>query len=211
MTSDPALYPVRGNTSSVHRNPHPRSAVTLIELMLVLVLLVIIASLSIPVLQGSLTQAKLENGAELLRSAWTRARLAATESGDTKVFRFEQNGSRFQVISLGELGLPEQATIQPDETGEREAVDVLRLDEARLPDGVLFASADISASAQVSALTGGVAAGTVWSAPIVFRPDGTTSDAVVVLTNDTQQTIRVILRGLTGVSRIAEEEAGILP
>jgi hypothetical protein len=34
----------------------------------------------------------------------------------------------------------------------------------------------------------------------LFNPDGTTSDASILLQNDTGQTIRVTLRGLTGVA-----------
>jgi prepilin-type N-terminal cleavage/methylation domain-containing protein len=37
-----------------------------------------------------------------------------------------------------------------------------------------------------------------WSAPIVFRPDGTTVDAQFVIANDRQQCIVLSLRGLTG-------------
>jgi len=37
-----------------------------------------------------------------------------------------------------------------------------------------------------------------WSAPIVFRPDGTTVDAQFVIANDREQCIVLSLRGLTG-------------
>jgi len=184
--------------------PRSRGGMTLMEVMLVLALLVIIGAISAPLLEGSFTRARLQHGGDLVRAAWTRARLAAAEAGTTYVFRFEQNGSRYQVITLADLSLPEASLLAPDIAGERDAADILRLGESRLPEGVVFSSANIAASAQVAALLGD-AVNIGWSTPILFRPDGTTSDARVVLTNEQQQTISVTLRGLTGVSRVSDE------
>jgi hypothetical protein len=39
------------------------------------------------------------------------------------------------------------------------------------------------------------------STPILFFPDGTTSEASLVLMNDRQQYLRISLRALTGVGR----------
>lgn len=182
--------------------------VTLIEIMLVLALLVVIGAVAAPMLEGSLARAKLEQSAELVRAAWTKARLSASQSGATRVFRFEQNGARYQILSLDDLLLPENSTLTLDDTPERDVSDLLRLGEARLPDGVVFVEGEVSASAQVAALLGETAA-TGWSAPILFRPDGTTSDATLVLANDAQQTIEVTLRGLTGVSRVSDEASEV--
>jgi hypothetical protein len=38
----------------------------------------------------------------------------------------------------------------------------------------------------------------------VFHPDGTTSDASIVLANEGGQTLRVTLRGLTGISNVGD-------
>ena len=40
-----------------------------------------------------------------------------------------------------------------------------------------------------------------WSTPILFFPDGTASQATVVLQNDRSQYVRLTIRGLTGVAR----------
>jgi prepilin-type N-terminal cleavage/methylation domain-containing protein len=181
----------------------PRNGMTLVEVILVLALLVVIGAVSAPLLEGSFTRARLEHGGDLVRAAWTRARLAAAESATTYVFRCEPNGSRYQIVTLAALSLPETSILTPDITDERAAADMLRLGENRLPDGVVFSSAEIAASAEVAALVGETA-GTDWSSPILFRPDGTTSDASVILTNSEQQTLRVTLRGLTGVSRTSD-------
>ena len=43
---------------------------------------------------------RLQRRGDLLRGAWARGRLAAMQSGQTYVFRFEPNGSRFQFVTL---------------------------------------------------------------------------------------------------------------
>jgi hypothetical protein len=72
-----------------------------------------------------------------------------------------------------------------------------------LPDGVIFADAQVSSSNQLTATLGSTGGGS-WSSPILFRPDGTTSDASVLLVNASGMTIRVTLRGLTGISNASE-------
>lgn len=188
-----------------------RSGLTLVEVILVLALLVVIGAVSAPLLEGSFSRAGLHGASDLLRAAWAKARLAAMESGQTHVFRFEPNGSRFQMVALDALGLPESEELQPaDPNIEHRAVDILRLSQNRLPDGVIFAAGDVSTSSQIMATLPDAAEGP-WSSPILFHPDGTTSDASLVLSNARQQTIRVTLRGLTGISNATEVGVEAVP
>jgi Tfp pilus assembly protein FimT len=180
---------------------------TLVEVCLVLALLVIIAAVATPVLEGSFAAASLQSGGDLLRGAWARTRLASMESGVSYVFRFQPNGAVFQIITLSDLGLPGGEMITADsataDDGEYGVDVMMRIPQNRLPDGVKFAAGDISASSQVLATLGN-AASNVWSNPIVFHPDGTTSDASIVLSNERGQTLRVTLRGLTGISNVGD-------
>lgn len=188
-----------------------RPGLTLVEVCLVLALLVIIGAVSAPLMEGSFSRAGLQSGAELVRGAWARARLAAMDSGQTHVFRFEPRASRYQIITLDQLGMPGTEMIEPENpTAEHSAADMLRLPNSRLPDGVIFAAGNISDSSQVLA-TLGTAMQSAWSAPILFHPDGTTTDASVVLSNESQHTVRVTLRGLTGIvntSDVGREAVG---
>jgi Tfp pilus assembly protein FimT len=180
--------------------PDMRSGLTLVEVCLVLALLVIISAVAFPLMEGTFSRAGLESGAELVRGAWARARLAAMDSGQTHVFRFEPRASRFQIVTLDQLGMPDSEMITPEDPNAEHAVaDMLRLPQSRLPDGVVFAAGDISDSSQVLA-TLGTATQSAWSAPILFHPDGTTSDASIVLANAEQNTVRITLRGLTGIA-----------
>jgi type II secretory pathway pseudopilin PulG len=177
---------------------------TLVEVCLVLALLVVIAAVATPLLEGSFSRASLHSASDLVRGAWARARLAAMETGLTYVFRFEPNGSRYQIITLSDLGMPGgEAVAAVAPAGDYELDDMLRAPKAQMPDGIVFASGEISTSSQVLATLGTVEGG-VWSNPILFHPDGTTSDASIVLANDSGQTVRVTLRGLTGISSVSD-------
>ena len=186
------------------KRPPRRRGLTLVEICLVLTLLVVIASFAIPLLGGAVERRSLMSGAGLLQAGWTRARLAAMQSGQTYAVRLEPKGSRFQVLSLDQLSLPESQEVpQEDPDAEHSTYDILRLFKTRLPDGVVFGHADIANSNLLTATMGSTGDGP-WSSPILFRPDGTTSDASVVLVNEPGQTVRVTLRGLTGTSIASE-------
>src|SRR3954447_2768836 len=181
-----------------------KRGVTLVEICLVLALLVVIAAVAIPAMGGAFARASLRGGCDTLRAAWSKARMAAIQKGQSYVFRCEPRGSRFQIVSLDQIGLPETQEQQPtDSDAERAPEDILRLSRMQLPDGVIFAKADIGSSTQLAA-TGGTTDGGPWSTPILFRPDGTTSDASMVLQNEPGNTIRITLRGLTGISTAGE-------
>jgi type II secretory pathway pseudopilin PulG len=190
-----------------HAAPRPAAqtnGLTLIEVVLVLSLLVVVAAISVPYLNGAFSRAHLNSSSDVLRDAWSRARLAAMQTGETHVFRFEPKGARYQIVPLDKLSLPEANELTPDDPdAEHSPHDMLRLSQARLPDNVIFAAGDIAASNQVAALLGAPSDET-WSAPILFNPDGTTSDASVLLQNDRGQTIRVTLRGMTGIATASD-------
>ena len=73
-------------------SPARRRAITLMELLLVMAVLVAIAALALPSLVGPLETQRLRSGAEMVRVQWARARVKAIETGRTYVFRFEPNG-----------------------------------------------------------------------------------------------------------------------
>jgi prepilin-type N-terminal cleavage/methylation domain-containing protein len=188
-----------------------RGGVTLLELLLVLALLVVIAAISVPLLEGSFSRATLYGAGDLLRGAWAKARLSAMQSGQTHAFRYEPLGSRFQIVALNALGAPEHSELMPEDPETREeTTEFVRLSQNRLPDGAVFHSGNVASSAKTLA-TMPMTAESGWSPPILFYPDGTTSDATLLLINDRQLAIRVTLRGLTGISQTAEAEIEASP
>ncbi|MGD9634917.1 MAG: hypothetical protein AB7G28_04970 [Pirellulales bacterium] len=199
-----------------------RRGLTLFEILLVLALLVVIAGVMMPAISNSLTRARLTSGGELVRAAWGKARLAAMQAGEPYVFRYEQGGSRYQIVQLAALTAENAGdlnTLPPlsDEDEEYAEADMLRLAKSRLPTDIIFSQGQVAAVPQMAgpAVTGTAAAGPAsaspamkaeggWSQPIMFYPDGTTSDAAVLVANPDGETLRVTLRGLTGISRAGE-------
>src|SRR5687767_13002379 len=118
-----------------------RSGLTLVEVCLVLALLVVIGAISAPMLGGSFSRAALNGAGDLLRGAWSRARLAAMESGQTYVFRFQPNGRAYQIVTLSDLGAlgAEAVPIEEAEgTVEDKPEDIMRLAKNSMPNGVIF-------------------------------------------------------------------------
>ena len=191
-------------------SPFARPALTLVEVILVLALLVVISSVTVPLLSESLSHTRLQHSGDLLRAAWGKARLAAMRSGESYVFRYEPKGSRFQIVSLSATTAEDANdvnTLPPEDADDAEyrAEDILRLSRSRLLEGIVFASGQVASVPQMAAVAAATKSG--WSDPIVFYPDGTASDAVVILANSAGLTLRVTLRGLTGISRAGQIEA----
>jgi len=130
--------------SHAAKRPPRRRGLTLIEICLVLTLLVVIASFAVPLLGGAIERRSLMSGAGLLQAGWTRARLAAMQSGQTYVVRCQPKGSQFQVLSLDQLVMPERQELPPEDPDtEQTPYDILRFFKTRLPSGVIFGRADV--------------------------------------------------------------------
>jgi len=173
----------------------------------VLALLVVISSVTVPLLSKSLSYTRLQHSGDLLRAAWGKARLAAMRSGESYVFRYEPKGSRFQIALLSAItaeDADDANILPPEDAGDAEyaAQDILRLSRSRLLEEIVFASGNVASVPQMAAVAAATKGG--WSAPIVFYPDGTASDAVVLLANPAGLTLQVTLRGLTGISRAGQ-------
>ncbi len=143
----------------------------------------------------------------MVRAAWGKARLAAMQAGEAYVFRYEEGGSRYQIAQLAALSAEDADdvnTLPPlsAEDEEYAEADMLRLAKSRLPTEIFFSQGQVAAVPQMAGPALSAEGG--WSQPIMFYPDGTTSDAVVLVANADKETLRVPLRGLTGISRASE-------
>ncbi len=201
-----------------------RSAFTLMELMLVLALLVILGAMAYPALKGPFELQTMRKAGELVRVELCKARLKAMKTGQVQMFTFEPNTGNYSI----QLYYTEQGLLEADATmsglgasgfgvggsGSRTAT-VSQTHE--LPEHIVFASVEVqgdtrSMQLQQQAQGGGGtagfgAAGTGLAqglSPILFYPDGTASNAKVILTNETQKAYVVVsLRGLTGVVKVS--------
>ena len=226
---------------------------------MVLIIMVVLATVGLPMLRGSLEQQRLRSSADRLRGEWHEARLRAMEEGQIFCLRCQLGGSEMILDRILDAhftaGLSSRDTtdrydilgeLDPFEkgafTGEMEdfilkepnrAVDGNGTKFISLPETVFVADVialpEERAAFYLGLTTPGEAEieenmsehemvanqeirygetsgsdGYVWSTPIFFYPDGTTSAAAVLLKNDRGRCIEVRLRGLTGIAKISE-------
>lgn len=202
-----------------------RDAFTLIELLLVLAIVVAIMAVAMPAIHAPLENYRLRKAAELIQARWAKARNEAIRSGQTMVFRFQQNQNLFQIAPwITDADLVESSLLAGDANlqslafapaaGTGMAVGggttitsaLVKLEE--LPENVIFVGFDSAATPRDVAVASQMQAGSFssdgWSAPILFYPDGTSSTVRLVLANSRGQFIMIKLRGLSGVGEISD-------
>jgi len=190
-----------------------RRALTLLEVLLTLCLLVVLAAITWPALDRPIANQRLRKAAEVVRVEWAKARVKAVSSGSTYLFRYALDGDRYAIeCQAGPEYVSE--TGSGDGLGyldDADAVELPLATERTLPEGVTFVAgettfdtrAELTTSEpdQLSSTEYG------WSEPIFFYPDGTTSSTRLVLKNEYDRTIELVLRGLTGVVNVGEVQA----
>ena len=186
---------------------------TLIELLLVLAILVILAATAAPILRGTMQDAALRSAADQIRVEMTRANVRAMKTGRIQVFRFEAGGTQFNVQPYAAADDEiEAAPATPGFGNAAEEMASPRLDTTTLitlPAGVKFASGEAKTEGRSLGIEEDIRNANRfdgdWSQPILFYPDGSASDAyVVVVHEDREVGIRVNLRGMTGGVTLGE-------
>lgn len=203
------FYPI-----TTHHSPltQAKRAFTLLEILLVLAVLVLVAAIATPAIARFARTQQLRSSGDLLRGEWARARVKAMKSGRVHVFVFEPDGNRYSVDYWAAddemLEAGDDDALRPAASQTAMAADASMLSE--LPQGVRFLigeSLETARSAEVEADLAAASSASrdvVWSRPILFYSDGTTSTAEVLLANEQGRAVRVSLRGLTGVAKVSE-------
>ena len=197
----------------------PRRGVTLLELLLSIAVLGSLAAILLPSMAGLLLDRRLQRGADLVQIEFDRLRLAAMRGGhlisaaaavgDQTIVVSDRilagddasgaNGS-FSALAMG----ADQAAVVPTTP----AVTAVQR-QIELPAGVTVSLWQISGAIrqlqtqQDIAQIGSSPNSDDGRAAIYFYPDGTTSDAVIVLTADGSN-MAVQLRAVTGRSEVFE-------
>src|SRR5262245_56086263 len=160
---------------------HARCGYTLMEILLVLAIIVIAAAAVGPSLRGVARGAALKSAANDVRAALTRSHVLAMKTGRIHAFQYELGGSKFKIEPwIGDDDALENRT--GDDTGAV-APQSPAAREQTLPDDIKFALGDAAVESrgerveQELSTVGGSGSGVTWSRPILFYPDGTTSDA----------------------------------
>jgi prepilin-type N-terminal cleavage/methylation domain-containing protein len=231
LETQPARKVRRRTKSAVRRG------LTLVEVMLVLALLVIIATFSWPAVNKAFSNQRLMKAADIVRTHWCKSRVKAMSAGRIVLFRYEVNGSRFYIEQLDDVTSFENMASEGTAADVSETADAAYRKEAAtaapqsasqntdyagaeprpsLPEGIVFRSGEVENDSRAMTLkTDPLDASTnvIWSAPIYFYPDGTSSSARLQICNDRSRAVELALRGLTGVAKVGEITAveGVTP
>jgi len=216
--------PPNGTLNTYSPQPCPTDAVggrhglTLLEILLVLALIVVVFAVAVPTLTGSLSNQRLKKSGEVVRAAFSRARVEAMRTGRIQAFHSQVGGNRYDVVPWYVAEDAVEADVpDADDVSATSAAGWGLIDEQAaetLPEGILFVHETEIADERtetIAAEAADTAAAarrydTPWSPPVLFYPDGTTSDARVVLRNERGWIVAVELRGLTGVARVGRPE-----
>jgi Tfp pilus assembly protein FimT len=194
---------------------------TLLEILLVLALIVIVFAVAVPTLTGSLSNQRLKKSAEVVRTAFSRARVKAMRNGRIQAFHCQLLGSKYATVPwyMAADAVEADDSLTADETATADPRWGLLNEQTAesLPDGIMFVAETEVVEERTEPIAGTAADAEValdgydmpWSPPILFYPDGTTSDARVVLRNERGWIVAIELRGLTGVARVGRPERQI--
>jgi len=206
------IFPAKpeiGRTSpALRRFP---AAFTLAELLIVVALLAVVLTFSLPSLRRLSARSELRTAARQLRVTLLEARLAAIDSGSPAYFRYQPGGGQFEVgrrssvSSLSHRAGQDPDVTEPDQFDVSTAAGAGATEPQSLPRGVRFAEPLTNRQVPQSADLGEVPGNASWSAPIVFYANGRTRNARIALMNEFYR-IQLDVRGLTGTVQISQVE-----
>lgn len=191
-----------------------RGAFTLMEMLMVLLVLVITGAVALPLIRNSLRAQQLKSAAETMRIEWSRAHVKAMKTGRIQVFRYEVGGRQFSIQPW--VAADEETEAAPGEStagfGAMSAAseDLQEDFETKsLEEGITFSAGEAKFETRAYEVedffqNGGSGDSVQWSKPLLFYPDGSASDAYVIVSDDTKAAYRISLRGLTGTSYVSE-------
>jgi prepilin-type N-terminal cleavage/methylation domain-containing protein len=209
------VHETRWNYSLKPRRIVGPSGFSLFELILVLVILVAVASIVVPSINGTLKQQQFQRECDRIRVVWEETRLLAMRTGQAQVFRFVAGSGEYSVEpwlqATDEVEASNGATIMM--AGGLAKVDMqsglvgaagaeLGSAAEKLEEGFVFSAGAVLGDTRTMLIqqqTGTVSGGAGnQSAPIMFYPDGTTSTAEVAIKNENGAQRLLRIRGLTG-------------
>ncbi len=188
------------------RRHQPRFALTLMELLLVLAILVIVLGIAAPTLFRAFETQRLQKSADLVRTELLRARNRAIRSGEDYVFYFGPRTGNFGSAPYSSTfsgGVTQGQMTEGMRTSKFEFGDGL------LPEKVLFVSGQVDLDSRDMAMleesgdmTGNVGVGN--SEQIIFYPDGSCQDGKVIITLNEELYMQIGIRGLTGTVKVSD-------
>ena len=195
---------MRQQTTNSIRSGRP--GFSLLELLIVIAVLLSVSAMAIPPMMDRLQNGRVQDAAESVREVLANARRYAIDAGVDYHFRYELNGQAFVAIPA-EPSPVLANSYSGDEEDTRIVVEAGELDETLFIKPMSGADT-LSESLEVEAFTdlpnAGELAQKTWSAPILFRFDGTAEDSQFHVMDDGTRTAEITVRGLTGSARVSQ-------
>lgn len=188
-----------------------RGAYTLVELLIVVALLTVILSLTLPSVRQLAARSELQDAARLVRVRLLEARLAAIDSGNLTYFRYQLGGDQFEVGQAGTLPSADQAAgLEAAPLGVDGGDFPAATEPQRLPLGMQFVDPAAEPPLETPVADDGGVAELAWSEPLLFFPNGRTLNARLALANASHR-VALSIRGLTGTVQVSRAERFVLP
>ena len=194
-----------------------RTAFTLLELLLTLAVLAAIAAVSIPQVGLLMGDRRLVRAGDQLRVEMTRLRVESMREGRVMMLEAMLEGTSFRIKPFFSAADSVEAFDQTGSqsgmlTGAQQGVfttitqDTTVEEIVELPEDVVVSAVGVVSAARAMEIEQLTIANQSegWSHPILFYPDGSTSTAVVTLSNPTLGKVMVKIRGITGDVSVSE-------
>ena len=194
-----------------------RTAFTLLELLLTLAVLAAIAAVSIPQVGLLMGDRRLVRAGDQLRVEMTRLRVESMREGRVMMLEAMLEGTSFRIKPFFSAADSVEAFDQTGSqsgmlTGAQQGVfttitqDTTVEEIVELPEDVVVSAVGVVSAARAMEIEQLTIANQSegWSHPILFYPDGSTSTAVVTLSNPTLGKVIVKIRGITGDVSVSE-------
>jgi len=186
---------------------HSRAAgFSLLELLLVIGVLVAVSAMAVPPLMDRIRAGRVQDAAESVRDVLGNARRYAIDGGVDYHFRYEINGHFFVAIPA-EPNPTLANSYSSDEQDTRVVVEAGEIDETlflRPLSGDTSGGESLEPDAFTDLPNAGELASKTWSAPILFRFDGTSEDKRFRVIDEEQNAAEISVRGLTGAVRVSQ-------
>ena len=179
---------------------------SLLEIIVITTLMVIIATLSLPSMSRFFVSQKLDKAAERVRIEMGRARVSAIRSGEIYAFMFRPGMTQFTVAPFNS-SFRESTFIQEEQSnGLDNRVSDFQFDLERLPRGTIFLQSETEEDGRAAQAAEDSSVSVSQMVPVLFYPDGSSQDAVLILRNEKENEVKVTLRGLTGQASVRDVE-----
>ncbi len=195
----------------------PRGAFTLLEMLVVLTILVLLASLTWPSLLRYVRERRLSEQAHIVRLELNNARIKAIDSGMTYQFRFEPGGRRYVILPYDrpDTGDSETSGSTSALASASQAITVtMPVVSGQLPEPCEFGVPTVrnaTTHADQAVFTeqlpeewlamlpdGNSLREASWAPAIRFYSDGAADDGSISVIDDERRRIDISVRGLTG-------------